>query len=49
LALGEEPALLTTQGALVFDEVQPAGRRSQSGTAYLRGSRGFQGALARFP
>jgi len=49
LALGEEPALLTTHGALVFEEVQPAGRRPQSGPAYLRGSRGFQGAFAASP
>jgi methionyl-tRNA formyltransferase len=49
LALGEEPALLTSQGALVLEEVQPAGRRPQSGSAYLRGSRSFLGATADLP
>ena len=33
------PAMLTVQGCLVLDEVQPAGKRPMSGRDFLRGSR----------
>jgi methionyl-tRNA formyltransferase len=48
-AIADEPAMLTGNGALVFEQVQPAGRRIQSGREYLRGARGFIGASADRP
>jgi methionyl-tRNA formyltransferase len=36
-----KPALVTGEGWLILDEVQPAGKRPMSGQAYLHGSRDF--------
>lgn len=33
------PGVITSQGTLVFEELQPAGKRSMSGQDFLRGSR----------
>jgi methionyl-tRNA formyltransferase len=39
VATAEGPVLVTTEGGLRLDEVQPAGRRRMSGAEYLRGRR----------
>jgi methionyl-tRNA formyltransferase len=36
------PAIATSRGALVLDEVQPAGRKSQPGKAFLQGNRNWE-------
>jgi hypothetical protein len=36
------PAIGTTSGLLVLDEVQPAGKRTMSGDIFLRGARGWE-------
>jgi methionyl-tRNA formyltransferase len=36
----DAPVLVTAEGGLRLDEVQPAGGRRMSGAAYLRGQRG---------
>jgi methionyl-tRNA formyltransferase len=41
LILQGEPALAAMDGALVLDEVQPAGRKSMSGRAFLAGNRNW--------
>jgi methionyl-tRNA formyltransferase len=35
------PAVGTTQGLIVFDELQPAGKKSMSGKAFMAGARGW--------
>ncbi|HJW89379.1 MAG TPA: methionyl-tRNA formyltransferase, partial [Anaerolineales bacterium] len=35
------PAVITTHGLLVLDEVQPAGKRPQPGESFLRGARAW--------
>jgi methionyl-tRNA formyltransferase len=42
LALDGKPALGTTDGSLVLDEVQPAGKRPMRGEDFLLGARGWQ-------
>jgi methionyl-tRNA formyltransferase len=39
--LGGWPAIWTTRGMLVLDEVQPAGKKVQAGDIFLRGARGW--------
>jgi methionyl-tRNA formyltransferase len=39
----ELPAVTTSQGLLVLDILQPAGRKAMSGDAFIRGARGFLG------
>jgi methionyl-tRNA formyltransferase len=39
--LGEKPAVGTNYGWLVFDKVQPAGKRVMPGEVFLRGARGW--------
>jgi methionyl-tRNA formyltransferase len=41
VALDDEPGLVTCRGVLVLEEVQPAGRRPQTGREFLRGSRSY--------
>lgn len=41
LEVGGLPALATSDGLLVLDEVQPAGKRSMAGKDFLRGARGW--------
>jgi methionyl-tRNA formyltransferase len=41
-AVDGKPALTTAQGILVLDEVQPSGRKTMSGEAFLLGARGWQ-------
>jgi methionyl-tRNA formyltransferase len=36
-----KPAIGTSQGALVLDQVQPAGKQAMAGKAFLRGARGW--------
>lgn len=38
----EHPAVGTSDGILVLDQVQPAGKKSMSGDVFLRGARGWQ-------
>ena len=38
------PAVGTSQGTLVLDEVQPAGKKPMSGKDFLRGARGWDAA-----
>ena len=40
LVIDEQPALATSQGTLVLDEVHPAGRKPMTGRAFLVGTRG---------
>jgi len=35
------PALGTSEGLLVLDQVQPAGKKTMSGQAFLQGARGW--------
>jgi methionyl-tRNA formyltransferase len=35
------PAMTTSQGLLIFDELQPAGKKSMAGEVFLRGARGW--------
>jgi methionyl-tRNA formyltransferase len=45
LVLGDgRPALATIDGWLVMDRVQPVGKKSMSGDAFLRGARGVLGS-----
>jgi methionyl-tRNA formyltransferase len=37
-----QPAIGTAQGVLVLDEVQPAGKNSMGGRAFLAGARGWE-------
>jgi len=39
LIYGHKPAIGTVQGALVLDEVQPAGKKAMPGEVFLRGAR----------
>ncbi|UCF61229.1 MAG: methionyl-tRNA formyltransferase [Anaerolineaceae bacterium] len=42
-AVGELPAVSTSQGSLVLEILQPAGGKSMPGDAFMRGARGFLG------
>ncbi|MCZ7552864.1 MAG: methionyl-tRNA formyltransferase [Anaerolineales bacterium] len=37
----EKPAICTGEGLLVLEEIQPAGKRSMSGSEFLQGARGW--------
>jgi methionyl-tRNA formyltransferase len=39
----EFPAIITSQGILVVEELQPAGKNSMPGNIFLRGARGWEG------
>jgi methionyl-tRNA formyltransferase len=39
----EFPAIITSQGILVFEQLQPAGKNSMPGNIFLRGARGWEG------
>ncbi len=39
----EYPAIITSQGILVVEELQPAGKNSMPGNIFLRGARGWEG------
>jgi methionyl-tRNA formyltransferase len=39
----EFPAIITSQGILVVEELQPAGKNSMPGNLFLRGARGWEG------
>ncbi len=41
VTFGDAPAITTEDGLLVIDELQLAGRNTQSGAAFLRGARGW--------
>ena len=41
IVIEERPALVTANGALVLDEVQPAGKKPMHGRAFLMGARGW--------
>jgi methionyl-tRNA formyltransferase len=43
LIVDGQPAVSTVDGCLVFDEVQPAGKRSMPGRDFLRGTRQWMG------
>ena len=41
LIIEERPAMMTGEGILIFDELQPAGKKSMPGKLFLQGARNW--------
>jgi methionyl-tRNA formyltransferase len=48
VVMDEKPTIITSEGALVLDIVQPAGKNQMTGDAFLRGSQEIIGATLAF-
>jgi methionyl-tRNA formyltransferase len=41
LIIDEQPAVMTGDGIIIFDELQPAGKKSMAGRIFLLGARNW--------